>query len=223
LHRDKLNRLCVPSGDRVRPSLPYLRRKKLRTKCRGNRGLPKRRWKFGLLDAFDDLARSMTWRDGVRVFVHRCGRCRAAASAAPCGPVARLVVTSILVTSLVAGCSTLIVDPGHYSVYHCDGLVARLKVLLDREQELSNLMERASEGGGGFLIGNMSYRADYENTMGEERVLRRTAAEKKCELPAPAGPTSPTPAVYGAPPPPAAYTSPPPAGTPIFQSDQTIR
>ena len=92
-----------------------------------------------------------------------------------------------------------------------------------REQELSNLMERASEGGGGFLIGNMSYRADYENTMGEEQVLRRTAAEKKCELPAPAVPTSPTPAVYSAPPPPAAYTSPPPAGTPIFQSDQTIR
>ena len=119
----------------------------------------------------------------------------------------------------------MIVDPGHYSAYHCDGLAARLKVLLLREQELTDLMERASEGGGGTLIGGMSYRADYENAVGEERVLRRTAAEKKCDLPPPAAPASPTPAVYAAPPPPAAYTAPPPppAGTPVFQSDQTIR
>jgi hypothetical protein len=172
----------------------------------------------------------MTWRDGVRVLIHRCGRYGAAASAPCCAAVAHPVVAiflaaSLLVTSLLAGCSTMIVDPGHYSAYHCDGLAARLKVLLLREQELTDLMERASEGGGGTLIGGMSYRADYENAVGEERVLRRTAAEKKCDLPPPAAPASPTPAVYAAPPPPAAYTAPPPppAGTPVFQSDQTIR
>jgi hypothetical protein len=71
------------------------------------------------------------------------------------------------------------IDPAHYSVYHCDGLQARLKALQAREQELSNLMLRASEGGGGALIGNLTYRADYENALGEEKVLRRTAAEKK--------------------------------------------
>jgi hypothetical protein len=99
-----------------------------------------------------------------------------------------------------------------------------LKVLLAREQDLSNLMERASDGGGGVLIGNMSYRADYENTLSEEKLLRRTAAEKKCELTPPAVPASPTPTAYTTPPPPAAYRAPPPpAGAPIFQSDQTIR
>jgi hypothetical protein len=40
--------------------------------------------------------------------------------------------------------------------------VARLKVLLAREQELAN-MNRASEGGGGVLSGNLAYRVDYEN------------------------------------------------------------
>jgi hypothetical protein len=152
----------------------------------------------------------MTWRDGVRVPIHRRGR-RAAAIAPLC----------LVVAGLLAGCATgdgvssFIIDPGHYSVYHCDGLTARLKALLTREQELANLMDRASEGGGGALIGNLSYRADYENAVGEEKVLRRAAAEKKCALPPPAAPASPTPTAYTAP---AA-----PAGAPVFQSDQTIR
>jgi hypothetical protein len=47
-------------------------------------------------------------------------------------------------------------------------------------------MARASEGGGGVLIGTMAYRADYEKLTGEEKELRRTAAEKNCALPPPA-------------------------------------
>jgi predicted small secreted protein len=135
-------------------------------------------------------------------------------------PGAAVASVCVLVASLLAGCSTsdgvgsFIVDPGHYSVYHCDGLAARLKVLLAREQELANLMNRASEGGGGVLIGNLAYRTDYENAVGEEKVLRRAAAEKKCELPPPAQPMSSTPAPYAA--------QPAPATVPIFQSDQTI-
>ncbi len=111
------------------------------------------------------------------------------------------------------------IDPAHYSVYHCDGLQARLKILQAREQELSNLMLRASEGGGGALIGNLTYRADYENMLAEEKVLRRTAAEKKCELPPPPQPASSTPAAYTSTP---ASPAAPPAG-PVFQSDQGIR
>jgi predicted small secreted protein len=56
----------------------------------------------------------------------------------------------VLVAVLLAGCSTsdgvgsFIVDPGHYSVYHCDGLAARLKVLLAREQEIGRAKAAAS-------------------------------------------------------------------------------
>jgi hypothetical protein len=136
-----------------------------------------------------------------------------------------MVPVCLLATALLSGCATndaattFMIDPAHYSVYHCDGLQARLKALQAREQELSNLMVRASEGGGGVLIGNLSYRADYENALGEEKVLRRTAAEKKCDLPPPPQPAASTPAAYtAAPPAPAA-----PNAGPVFQSDQGIR
>ncbi len=115
------------------------------------------------------------------------------------GPAA-VISICLLAASLMSGCSTsdglttVLIDPGHYSAYHCDGLVARLKALQAREQELSNLMARASEGGGGALIGNLTYRADYENTVGQEKVLRRTAAEKNCDLTAPLPPGAPAPA-----------------------------
>ena len=91
---------------------------------------------------------------------------------------------------VAAGCSTSVdaylIDPGHYSAYHCNELVDRLKELQRRENDLRNLMEKASEGGGGTVIGGMSYRANYEKAVGEEKVLRRTAADKKCTLEAPA-------------------------------------
>jgi hypothetical protein len=191
--------------------------------------------------------------DGVRVLIRRCRRGEAAAVAPLCAraavrAVARTSVANpggaglglarflfaVLVAGFfggfLAGCSTdgvttYIIDPGHYSAYHCDGLVKRLKDLQTREEDLNNLMAKASEGGGGVLIGGMSYRADYENAIGEEKVLRRTAMEKKCDLPPPAAPASPTPTAYTAPSgPPPPYTPPqPPAGAPIFQSDQTIR
>jgi hypothetical protein len=136
-------------------------------------------------------------------------------------------LTCLLAAAFLSGCSssggggvgTLLIDPGHYSVYHCDGLANRLKVLQAREQDLSNLMQRASEGGGGALIGNLSYRADYENMLGEEAVLRRVAAEKKCDLPPPPQPVASTPAAYSAAP---GAPAAPPNG-PVFQSDQTIR
>jgi len=88
--------------------------------------------------------------------------------------------------SALAGCSTsldtYIVDPGRYSAYHCKQLIDGLKELQTRENDLRNLMAKASEGGGGTLIGGMSYRADYEKALGEEKILRRTAADKKCSL-----------------------------------------
>jgi hypothetical protein len=76
------------------------------------------------------------------------------------------------------------------------------------------------------VIGGFSYRPDYENAIGEERVLRRAAAEKKCDLPPPATPMAVAPiAAPAAAPTPAVYQAPPaaPAPMPVYQSDQTIR
>ncbi len=146
----------------------------------------------------------MNVRDAVWTSIDHAGYRRVSASAA-------------LVALLLAGCSTndsWLVDPGHYSAFHCDALPARLNAIQERRKELSSLMARASDGGGGVLIGAMSYRADYEKTIGEEKALRHTAAEKNCNLPPPAPPVTPTPAAY----------TPPPAPTapPAFQSDQAM-
>ena len=143
----------------------------------------------------------MKVRDALCAPVDRAGRSRVFASAA-------------VALSLVS-CSTIQwVDPGRYTFYHCEALPAQLKAIQERRKELYNLMARASEGGGGALIGTMTYRADYEKTFGEEKVLRYAAAEKNCNLPSPAPVVAPPPAAY----PPASAPAVPPA----FQSDRGI-
>jgi len=106
----------------------------------------------------------------------------------------------VLAAFALAGCGMseevgmLTVDPGRYSAYHCNDLATRWKELLKREKDLRSLMDKASESEGGAVIGSVAYRADYDNVLGEEKLVQRTAAEKKCE------PVSPS-----------------------YQSDQTIR
>lgn len=92
----------------------------------------------------------------------------------------------VLLAGAVAGCSAgdgagaLLIDPGRYSAYHCNDLAARAKILAAREKELSELMERADQGAGGAVIGSLAYRPEYESVLSEEKLLRRTAADKKC-------------------------------------------
>jgi len=92
-----------------------------------------------------------------------------------------------------AGTGELLVDPGRYSAFHCNEIAARWKELIARENELRGLMDKASEGGGGAVIGSLAYRSDYESVLSEERLLQRTATDKNC------------------------------AFTPEYQSDHTIR
>jgi hypothetical protein len=102
----------------------------------------------------------------------------------------------LLLAAMLAGCSfndgvgSLIVDPARYSVYHCKDLVTRLKELQARQKELRALMDRAGDGGGGTVIGTLSYRPEYEKMVGEENLLRRTAAEKQCALEPPPAPAA---------------------------------
>jgi len=105
----------------------------------------------------------------------------------------------VLAAVTLAGCGlgngpgALFVDPGRYDAYHCNDLAARWKYLLDREKTLRNLMDKASGGSGGSVIGSLAYGVDYDSVLTEKNLVQRQAAEKKCEL------------------------------APSFQSDQTIR
>ena len=88
----------------------------------------------------------------------------------------------------LAGCALdegpgqLAVDPGRYQFYHCNDLATRMGALQSRENELRSLIAKASEGGGGTVIGALAYRADYEAVLSEQKMLQRTAAEKKCPI-----------------------------------------
>jgi len=139
----------------------------------------------------------------------RPGRLRLAAAGLICVGAAMLAGCS-----LSGGMDSLIVDPGRYSAYHCKQMAERLTELVEQQKDLRNLMDKASDGGGGSVIGTLSYRATYEKAVGDEAVLRRTAAEKKCPLPPPTPPPSATPA---------AFTAPAASPAPAFQSDQIIR
>jgi hypothetical protein len=109
------------------------------------------------------------------------------------------VTTALCAAIALGGCSmddgagSLLIDPGRYTLYHCDELAARWKELQAREKELRGLIDRAGESSGGAVIGSLAYRPDYESVKSEEKLLVRTATEKKCNV------------------------------TPDFQSDQTIR
>jgi hypothetical protein len=74
------------------------------------------------------------------------------------------------------------VDPGKFALYHCDDLARRWKELLARENELRELIDKANESTAGTVIGSIAYRGDYEAVLSEEKLLQRTAAEKKCNF-----------------------------------------
>jgi hypothetical protein len=95
--------------------------------------------------------------------------------------------TLLLAAAALSGCgsdgaASLLVDPARYSAYHCKELIAESANLAAREKKLRDLMDKASEGGGGTIIGTLAYRSDFETVLEQERMLKRTAAEQKCEL-----------------------------------------
>jgi len=92
------------------------------------------------------------------------------------------VIVAVGGCSLSDGVEPYIADPGLFSAYRCKHLIDRLKTITTREKEVRELMDKANEGGGGSVIGTLSYRPDYEKQLGDEKVLRRTAAEKKRAL-----------------------------------------
>jgi hypothetical protein len=76
----------------------------------------------------------------------------------------------------------LLIDPGRYELFKCDDLATRWRLVSAREKELRALMDRASQTGGGAVVGSLAYRSDYETVLSDERLLARTAAAKNCPL-----------------------------------------
>jgi hypothetical protein len=97
---------------------------------------------------------------------------------------------ALLALVALAGCGSdgagaVFIDPGRYTLYHCDDLATRRKALIAREAELRGLMERASESAAGSVIGSLAYRSEYDSVIAEQKLLQRNAAEKNCSFASP--------------------------------------
>jgi hypothetical protein len=113
-----------------------------------------------------------------------CGQPRSTARGRWCAALSSLALLAL--TSCGSdGAGALFVDPGRYTLYRCDDLEARRKVLAAREAELRGLMEKASETAAGSVIGSLSYRSEYDSVIAEQKLLQRNAAEKNCSFAAP--------------------------------------
>lgn len=93
-----------------------------------------------------------------------------------------LAATTLAACSTTDGLDSMLVDPSRYEGYNCKDLANQLKALDKRETDLRNLIDRADESSAGVVIGAFAYRTDYETVIADKKVLRRTMAEKKCQL-----------------------------------------
>jgi hypothetical protein len=100
-------------------------------------------------------------------------------------PILGLVLCGLTGCGMSDGAGALFVDPGRYTLYRCDDLAARRKVLVARETELRGLIEKASESPGGAVVGSLAYRSEYDSVLAEQKLLQRKAEEKNCGFVAP--------------------------------------
>jgi hypothetical protein len=88
----------------------------------------------------------------------------------------------------LSGCASsngpgqLLVAPGTYDAYHCKDLAQVWDQLNKRETELRANMDRASQGGGGTVIGAAAYGTDYQVVLTQKKMVQQQAVAKNCEL-----------------------------------------
>ena len=98
----------------------------------------------------------------------------------------------ILVFTLAAmalcGCASdemagrFLTTPDKYVLYNCEALATAAQGNADRQRELKALMTKAGVDGGGRLVSDMAYQPEYLQLRGLMDQLRKTAAEKNCNL-----------------------------------------
>lgn len=71
-------------------------------------------------------------------------------------------------------------DPAKYDFVSCKELTSREAALTKREQDLRELMDKASRDTGGAVANALAYRTDYLNVRGEVKLVREVAQRKDC-------------------------------------------
>ena len=99
------------------------------------------------------------------------------------------ILAAIALTAIaLGGCasdeaaSRLLVQPDRYMLYNCEALATTAQANAVRQRELEGLMAKAGVDTGGQLVSSMTYRPEYLQLRGQMEQLRKTAAEKNCNL-----------------------------------------
>jgi hypothetical protein len=104
--------------------------------------------------------------------------------------VARLFA-SVPLLAVLAGCAgtfsdqigeSFWVSPGKYEYHSCLQGQAADRGFASRQTELEELMARAAQGAGGQAIGQIVYRSEYQQVLGERKALAAMFREKRCQI-----------------------------------------
>jgi hypothetical protein len=109
-----------------------------------------------------------------------------------------LFILAAIAAAALSGCAgsgetteRLLVAPDKFMLYRCDDLGAAYVRGQTRERELQALIAKAGPSSAGTFVSNIAYEPEYVQLRGEMAEVRRTAAEKKCDLDAAAAAAAP--------------------------------
>jgi hypothetical protein len=77
------------------------------------------------------------------------------------------------------------VTPGKYAYHDCKQAQGIDRGYANRQKELEELMARAAQGTGGQVIGQMVYRTEYQQVVGERQQLAKALVDKQCYIESP--------------------------------------
>jgi hypothetical protein len=87
------------------------------------------------------------------------------------------------------GAEQLLVRPGRFDYLSCPDIAKTRENAAKREQELKILIDRAEKESFGVLMAAASYRGDYLQAQGQQKMLAEVARQKNCAAEqSPAGP-----------------------------------
>jgi len=75
-----------------------------------------------------------------------------------------------------------LVAPDKYILYSCGEMANEARGIQSRQRELEDLMKKAGVDAGGRFVSAQAYQPDYTLLSGRMYQLRKTAAEKSCDL-----------------------------------------
>jgi hypothetical protein len=85
------------------------------------------------------------------------------------------------------------VDPSIYDYYDCKQLETQRKTLNKRVEDLQALIDKASTGTGGVIVGEVAYRNDYITARAQLKLLEQNWQRNKCKESPPDAAAAPAP------------------------------